>query len=358
MPGKRKAIIVAGMHRSGTSALTRVVNLLGADLATVLIPEGIGNELGHWESRAAQDLHIAMLAELRSDIYSPVNFPQAWFDGASARMWIDRIEALILEEYSTSGLFVLKDPRIVLFVPLWIAALKRLAIEPNFIVPFRDPLAVAASLEKRERRLNSGNPLPPSHGAALWLRYTLAAEKYTRGQKRCFVSFEMLLADWRRELARIGQQLDIRWPRLGASDPEIERFLDANHRNPATAVLSEDRTHIGQCISMVYNGLNQAVADPQATPEAFKMATGMTSVAEDVLGDYALIKEWQVAELREEIANAHRGFASEIELRDARIAEAITYARSLEQSRDEAIRSAKAQELRAAELTRSKKSRW
>jgi len=38
MPVKRSAIVIAGMHRSGTSALTRVVNLLGADLAADLVP--------------------------------------------------------------------------------------------------------------------------------------------------------------------------------------------------------------------------------------------------------------------------------------------------------------------------------
>jgi hypothetical protein len=189
------------------------------------------------------------------------------------------------------------------------------------------------------------------HGVATWLRYTLAAEKYTRGQKRSFVSFEMLLADWRRELGRIGHQLDIRWPRLETSLQEIDLFLGANHRNPGPAALSDDGAH--RSISIVYDGLNQAVTDPQTTPAAFEMAAETTAVAEDVLGAYALIKEHQVAELREEIANVHRALASEIGARDSRIAEATIYARSLEQSRDEALRYAKAQELRVAELTRS-----
>jgi len=41
---QRTAIIVAGMHRSGTSATTRIINLLGAQLARELIPADIGNE--------------------------------------------------------------------------------------------------------------------------------------------------------------------------------------------------------------------------------------------------------------------------------------------------------------------------
>ncbi len=72
MSGKeRTAIIVAGMHRSGTSVTTRIANLLGAELARDLIPAGIGNERGHWESRAVQTLHNDMLVALGSDLYSP-----------------------------------------------------------------------------------------------------------------------------------------------------------------------------------------------------------------------------------------------------------------------------------------------
>jgi hypothetical protein len=364
MSGQRKAVIVAGMHRSGTSALTRVINLLGADIALQLIPASIGNELGHWESRAAQDLHNEMLAELQSDIYSPVNFPASWFDSASAKTWIDRIEALVRQDYSTSDLFVLKDPRLALFVPLWIAALGRLAIEPCFVLPFRNPLAVAASLEVREDQLRSGKALPLSQGAAVWLRYTLAAEQHTRGQKRSFVSFDRLLEDWRREVIRIGHQLDIKWPRLGASDPEIDRFLDSDHRDIASAARPNERFQVPQLIARVFEELNQAVAEPQVPSPTFDQAAKTIAAAQEMLGAYTLIKEKQVAQLHEELeaarrqhavetAQAHRSFDLEIRARDARIADATAYATTLEHSRDEALRHAEAQELRIAELAQT-----
>ena len=43
------AIIVTGMHRSGTSALMRVLNLLGVDIGTSLLPPNEDNEAGYWE---------------------------------------------------------------------------------------------------------------------------------------------------------------------------------------------------------------------------------------------------------------------------------------------------------------------
>jgi hypothetical protein len=363
MPENRRAIIVAGLHRSGTSAVARIVNLLGADLAPDLIPPGIGNELGHWESRAVQDLNNGMLAELRSDIYSPVNFPQSWFDGPSAQTWIDRIEALVREEYF-SNFFVLKDPRIVLFVPLWISALRRLAIEPCFIIPFRNPVAVAVSLDARERRLDSGRALPLSQGVALWLRCMLAVERYTRGQRRSFVSFDKLLADWRSELTRIGHQLAVGWPRLGAADAEIDRFLDSGHRDLAPTAPADDRSHILQLAAAVYDSLDRTLADPQMSPGIFDTAAEMIAAAERILGAYVLAKENEVAALRDEIAattdrraadnaHAHRSFDAEIQARDARLADAAAYAQSLERSRDEALDFARSQEARANEFGRA-----
>ncbi len=42
-------IVVAGMHRSGTSAIVRVLNLLGVDLPAALYPARPDNPVGYWE---------------------------------------------------------------------------------------------------------------------------------------------------------------------------------------------------------------------------------------------------------------------------------------------------------------------
>ena len=51
----RTAILVSGMHRSGTSAITRVVSLLGAGLPCDIIDARRDNERGFWEGRAVVD---------------------------------------------------------------------------------------------------------------------------------------------------------------------------------------------------------------------------------------------------------------------------------------------------------------
>nr|MEC4580875.1 hypothetical protein [Candidatus Parabeggiatoa sp.] len=47
---KNQALIVLGMHRSGTSALTGVLSWLGVDLGLQLLPQHATNERGFWEN--------------------------------------------------------------------------------------------------------------------------------------------------------------------------------------------------------------------------------------------------------------------------------------------------------------------
>jgi hypothetical protein len=64
------ALFVLGVHRSGTSALTRVLSLCGGTLPAGLLGASVGNPLGYWEPRAALRLNEAILYRHGS----------AWFD--------------------------------------------------------------------------------------------------------------------------------------------------------------------------------------------------------------------------------------------------------------------------------------
>ena len=64
---RRSCILVLGVHRSGTSAVTRVINLLGAALPKNLMPPSPNNnEAGFWEPKNLWLLHDRMLREAGS----------------------------------------------------------------------------------------------------------------------------------------------------------------------------------------------------------------------------------------------------------------------------------------------------
>lgn len=88
--GRRLAVLVLGMHRSGTSVLTRAIALLGASLPSDLHPPGADNPDGYWEPAGLQRINDRLLQAAGS----------AWLDiapldlGAVLRLGIPREASL------------------------------------------------------------------------------------------------------------------------------------------------------------------------------------------------------------------------------------------------------------------------
>jgi len=99
----------------------------------------------------------------------------------------------LMSEFDQKRLLLVKDPRICLLLDLWLPALQALEILSAALVVLRHPAEVIASLAHRSR-------LPQPHGAALWLGYMLAAERATRGRRRCFLPYDELVNDWQSAL--------------------------------------------------------------------------------------------------------------------------------------------------------------
>ena len=229
---ERQALFVLGMHRAGTSAVTRMVNLLGARLPDNILGPDESNPQGHWESEDIIALHDEMLQSARSSWHHIFDIDQRWFSSIIARGYVARIRSYITEKLADAPIFVIKDPRICLLFPLWIEALKQVGIEPRCILPFRSPIEVARSLTKRNAHAMPGGFMPVEHGHLLWLRYVLAAERHTRGLRRTFVNFDHLLSDWEREADRMADQLDFTWPLQDRTTKrDISRFLSHEHKH-------------------------------------------------------------------------------------------------------------------------------
>ena len=194
--GRRQAILVLGMHRSGTSAVTRLLGLFGADLPKRLMEPNFANSAGYWEPADIVAIHDDMLAAIGSTWDDVAEFPAGWIDSAAAGPFKSRLASAFEEAFGSSSLVVLKDPRICRFTPLWISILESMGIEPLFVIPVRSPLEVAASLSVREDRhsaidaSHASSTMPEAKALLLWLRHFLDAEHHTRGFARSFISYE------------------------------------------------------------------------------------------------------------------------------------------------------------------------
>lgn len=235
--GRRKAVFVLGMHRSGTSALTRALNLLGLRLPDDLLPANHGNRRGYWEPQAMMRLNERMLDRLDRVWFDPKPLVMDVLPADQRAAFIDEAAAFLSDEAHGAKGIVLKDPRVSRLLPVWLEAARAAGLDPSVIVACRNPLEVAASLQARDR-------METGHGLQLWVSYMLEAEVNSRGLPRYLVEYEQILDDWRSALApaveTVGLQ-DVRDFDTAAS--EIDAFLDNSDRHHAserpTAALGE-----------------------------------------------------------------------------------------------------------------------
>jgi hypothetical protein len=260
---RRSALIVLGMHRSGTSPLTRVLNLLGADLPSVLMPPAPGNnEVGFWEPDDIVKIHDEMLSNARSSWDDVSPFPESWYGSEAATRFGGQILAILARDFSRSSLFVLKDPRVCRFVPFWLGLLDQFGAEPRFVISIRHPLEVAASLETRNRFSRAKSVL-------LWLWHLLEAERETRDQKRSFVFYEALLQDWRAVAARVAGELGISWPPMSAAKAaEIDAFLSDRHRHHSRSLEDLSSADISDWAKEAYEAVLQNQDSPVRLAES------------------------------------------------------------------------------------------
>ncbi|MGY6628151.1 MAG: hypothetical protein ACXIVL_06510 [Oceanicaulis sp.] len=219
------------MHRSGTSAFTRVLNLLGCATPRSLMAANANNPTGFWESVAVFHLNTRLLASAGSAWDDWLAFPDAWRRSPPAQSFEAEARALLADEFGDAPFFALKDPRLCRILPFWTKVLEARNTRAAALIPLRHPLEVAGSMQRRDG-------FDPAYGALLWLRHVLDGEHHSRGMARLFVHYEDLLDDWQSVVARTEAAFGFAWPaQSDATRGAIASYLTPSLRHHA---LGED----------------------------------------------------------------------------------------------------------------------
>jgi hypothetical protein len=196
---------------------------LGCDL-----PKTPTDDPAQWESKVMMDLNDEILASVGSNWQSWEPFDENWYASSAIEEFYKRAQIALRNEFGASPLFVLKDPRICRLLNFWIEAVRRFGATPVVVIPIRNPVEVAGSLEVRDG-------IHLCLGQLLWLRYVLDAEKASRKLRRAFLRYDDLLSDWQSVADRLGHELGISWPRHPSSAKlEIGEYISPakrHHRN-------------------------------------------------------------------------------------------------------------------------------
>lgn len=219
----RIAILVLGMHRSGTSALARLLGYLGAALPGDAIEAHSDNAKGYWESAAIVKADDQLLRVARSSWFDPRPLDLSRLEPSALRSRKDRIWEAVTAAFGDAKLMTIKDPRQCRFVPTIVETLAEHGVASRAVLMLRSPQAVARSIASRDRTTMAFAQL-------LWLRHMIDAERATRGLARAVVSFEAMLGQWRYTAAKL-------LPLTGGMIPEgetaaaIDAFLDPSLRH-------------------------------------------------------------------------------------------------------------------------------
>lgn len=277
----RTAILVLGMHRSGTSALARLIGYLGAALPKDAIEAHSDNARGYWESAAIVRADEQLLRVARSSWFDPRPLDLSRLEPSALRSRKDRIWEAVTAAFGDARLMVIKDPRQCRFVPTVIETLAEHGIASRAILMLRGPAAVARSIASRD-----GTTFAFAH--LLWLRHMIDAERATRGLIRTVVSFDAMLADWRDTASRL-------LPMTGGTMPEgdtaeaIDSFLDPalRHHGEEGSVLEQPLAAIVDAVQAGFEALvHRDDAETRAAlDEAYTRLDALPWLADDIIHD-------------------------------------------------------------------------
>lgn len=212
--GKR-IIVVLGMHRSGTSIITRSLKVFGIDLGNNLMPpRSHMNDKGFWEDLDIVSLNEYMLAYLGTAWDQAVPIADKDVERLVDAGYADQAISLLKGKTFHTAMFGFKDPRTAKLLPFWRKALRQLGCPVSYVLALRNPLSVADSLSKRDGFSTERSYL-------LWLEHMLVSWLDTKNETRVLVDYDQLMAAPESEIERISKCLA-----LDINPAELSDFLN------------------------------------------------------------------------------------------------------------------------------------
>ena len=144
---QKTAILVLGMHRSGTSAMAGILSLNGYSVGKTLMDSLPENRKGFFENLSLWKFNNSLLSKVNCSWYSIFRLPN--------KFWNDQdkyeLSNIIQNEFLGKNNIVIKDPLLCFLYPLYNEVLTQLGYSIKTVIVKRDLLRIALSLRKRNR---------------------------------------------------------------------------------------------------------------------------------------------------------------------------------------------------------------
>lgn len=280
-------VTILGVHRSGTSMLSRLLNLCGVFLGdeSDLLMARRGNDKGCWEHHVFMDINQQLLLRYGGTLEDPPVFPDRWWQGAALQPLRDEAEDFIRYAFGDGEhpMWGWKDPQTTLTYPFWHALLPDL----RAVISVRNPLDVAASIMLHDEGHSSTRK-----ALALWQHYTETALRETAPGARIIVHYEDLLARPRESLARVLAFLGLPPVAPGSPvDDALRDFADTtlrHHGHTPDDVMTSPEVYTAT--RLLYAALRSAPDAPDA-PEAVDAIFAHPAAEEQLMPAWSMAGE-------------------------------------------------------------------
>ncbi len=200
---EKTIIVVLGMHRSGTSVITRSLKVLGIDLGNNLMAKAESNNpKGFWEDLDINNLNIDLLRALGHDWHTTIPISTIELTSSTVESFKLRAATMLRKKLEHTTIFGLKDPRICRLLPFWQSVFDHLKTNVKYIIASRNPMSIARSLNKRD-----GFDFEKSY--YLWLDHITHSITNTSEKLRIVVDYDLLIESPEEQLQRISSFLEL-----------------------------------------------------------------------------------------------------------------------------------------------------
>lgn len=158
---ENNVLIIAGMHRSGTSLITQWLHRCGLHVGENLLGKGIGNDDGHFEDMEFYQFHLQALRSRDLPESGFVETPAPGFTEEEK----ERLKAIIGHKNQLATDWGWKDPRTCLYLNDY----NQLLPSARYLVIFRDFRSTVSSLLVRMHKVeHDGDTGEPAGFWAQW----------------------------------------------------------------------------------------------------------------------------------------------------------------------------------------------
>jgi GT2 family glycosyltransferase/glycosyltransferase involved in cell wall biosynthesis len=195
-------VVVLGMHRSGTSVVTRALRSVGVSLGDRLMPAIAGvNDKGFWEDLDIVNLNERLLSACGHVWHSVRSLKPGDVERLCEQGYLKEALQLLRKKSAPSQVFGFKDPRVAKLLPFWSRVFSVGRFDVHYVIALRNPISVADSLSRRDG-------FAPEKSYLMWVDHMLTILRETAESAYVMVDYDQIVTAPETALDRLASFLN------------------------------------------------------------------------------------------------------------------------------------------------------